>query len=328
MNEGADSLTWLAEHQRAHCDGGSALTTFQELLIDEILVPQSAIDAKDPAVLVRAASSFTEAMQNFALFLPGEFAQEALWSFHVEYYRAQVSDGGHAQYVLNSNWAPISVRCCAFGLKSMVADPHLDLLTQLIKLKRPDARAAKKLAVASGFRDVAAAIRDLDRRFAELEKSEPLTARHRTWLKSQRKLKIVDAAEMREQLNSIAAANPLRAERQAETERARLAHEAADPAFQAVRSLCDMAGLQFGGLGQESMASVRSAWPEGPDGRGYVVRVATQQGERTALFFAEGGLFKKPRAVLIEAGQPLPLADLTLSRAEFLAIAPAAMRGK
>ena len=34
--------------QRAACDGSTALSTFQGMLADEILLPQSAMDAKDP----------------------------------------------------------------------------------------------------------------------------------------------------------------------------------------------------------------------------------------------------------------------------------------
>lgn len=326
MGANADALTWLADHQRAQCDGRSALTTFQGMLVDEIVAPQSSFDAENPGALVHATAAFCRQMQNGAMLLPGEFAQEAMWSFHVEFYRLQVAEGGHAQYVANSGWAPVAVRCCGYGLKSMVADPHHEILRQLAKYTQAEQSDARKLAKANGFRNVEAAIADLDKRFAALEASEPLLARHKTWLKSLRKLKVVPDGEIIGHLKRIAASNPLRGRRQAETVEAQRERDANDPARRAVREMCELAGLRFSGSGRGAVGAVQSVWPEGPAKRGFAVAAATDQGARTAVFFVEGGLMKKRKAVLIEPGKPLPVADMILDRGAFEDIVPEAAR--
>src|SRR5688572_20393391 len=89
---------WLAEHQRAHCRGASPLKTYQGLLVDEIVLPESAAAHADPVQLVLACNAWVEALQDQALFIPGEFAPEALSSFYVHDYITQAKAGGHAQY--------------------------------------------------------------------------------------------------------------------------------------------------------------------------------------------------------------------------------------
>ncbi len=42
-------LPWLIEYQRAQCNGASPMTTFQGLIADEIVLPQSAADNHDRA---------------------------------------------------------------------------------------------------------------------------------------------------------------------------------------------------------------------------------------------------------------------------------------
>jgi hypothetical protein len=81
--------------------------------------------------------------------------------------------------------------------------------------------------------------------------------------------------------------------------------------------LCEMAGLQFAGLKAIGPAKLREVWPEGPDRQGFVFRVETNAGARIAAFYAEGAVFKRRLAVLIESGNPLPIGSLSPTEAEF-----------
>lgn len=319
---------WLAEHQRAHCAGSDAMSTYQGMLADELVLPQSAADAPDPAALVSAATQYARTMQSAAFFLPGEFAQEAMWSFHANDYVQQAMQGGHALYYDNRANDPIALRCASAGLKSMLADPHLELFESMLKLKRAKPGVARRAAAQAGHRSVAAALRDLDTRLAALEAREPLTPRHKTWLKSLRKTRIVPDAEGGAHLQRLMAANPLRARRREETERLRQVRERDDPAYRAAMALCEMAGLRFGGLGGGGVAPMRAVWPEGPDLRAYHWRVETDRGARAALIYREGRLFKRYLAVLMEQGGALPLGSLSLSKGEYEEIVPGAARGK
>lgn len=315
-------VPWLIHHQRTQCDGASPLTTFQGLLCDEIVLPQSAADHPDPAQLVMAADAWADALLNQAYFLPGEFAQEALWSYYARDYFTQASAGGHAQYYANRGADEIAIRCAAFGLKSMLADPHLELFNLLVQLKRLKPADARRLAQRKGYRSAAAALRDLDAKFAELEAKEPLTPRHKTWLKSLRKLKLVPDAEMTGELQRVAQTNALIGRRKMEADRLRAERLRSEPSFGAMKALCDMAGVQITRVRKLGFSPMRSFWPEGPDVTAYAFNLQTDQGPRLALFYSEGGLFRRYLAVLILDGGGLPLGSLKLSKAEYAAIVP------
>jgi hypothetical protein len=315
---------WLAEYQRAHCTGASPLRTYQGLLVDEIVLPESAASHADPLQLVLACNAWVEALCDQAMFIAGEFAPEALWGFYAHDYVTQAKAGGHAQYFAARGGDDLALRCAQAGLKSMIADPHLELFTLMIRLRRGSRKNVRKLMAERRYRNMAAAWRDLDKRLAELEQNEPLAPRQKTWLRSFRKLKVVPDAEMSQHLNRVAGANRLYQHRRQETAHLRQEHERDDPAYKAVRALCDMADLRFAGLHMGVFAPMREIWPEGPDRAGYTLRVDTDRGPRAALFYVDGGLFKKRLAVLIEHGNPLPVGSLTLSPGEYNEIVPVA----
>ena len=313
---------WLAEHQRAHCSGASALTTYQGLICDEIVLPQGAADAADPSALVLAADAFVEAVQDQALLIVGEFAPEALWSFYAHDYVSQAKHGGHARYYALRGGDVVALRACASALKSMLADPHLQIFNLMLRLKRNPPREARRIAAQAGYGSPSVALRDLDRRLAELEQKEPLAPRQKTWLKSFRKLKIVPDADLAQHMQRIAQSNPMYAARKGEAQHIRAEAQRSDPNYTSARALCEMAGLQFNGLHRGAFMSLREAWPEGPDRNAYGVRIDTDRGPRMALFYTEGGLFKRRLAVLIQPGEILPLGSLSLKKSDYAAIVP------
>lgn len=315
-------VPWIVQYQRAQCAGGSPLTTFQGVINDEIVLPKSAAEHTDPAQIVLAADAWADALMNQAHFLPGEFAQEALWSFYTRDYLTQVNAGGHDQYFANRGSDEIALRSAQAGLKSMVADPHLEIFNLLLRLKRAKPQAVRKIAADAGYRSPKAAFKDLDKRFAELETKEPLTVRHKTWLKSLRKVKIAPDAEMTGHLQRAAQANKLFPRRKMEIERVRAEQLRASAPFKAVKVLCDMAGLTITNFRPVGFAPMRSAWPDGPDVRAYIFRVDTDKGLRAALFYREGQLFKRHLSALVVQGDGLPVGSKPLTEAEYLEIVP------
>ncbi len=316
-------VPWIVQYQRAQCPGGSPLTTFQGVLFDQIILPQSAADHNDPAQLVIAADAWVDALLNQAQFLPGEFAHEALWSYYARDYLTQVQAGGHEQYFSARGGDEIALRCASAGLKSMLADPYLELLTLLVRLKRATPQAARKMAAESGYRSAQAALKDLDKKFAELEAKEPLSPRHKTWLKSLRKVKLAPDAEMTGHLQRVAQANPLFSRRMMETERVRAEALRASPAFRASKALADMAGLKITNFRAVGFGPMRSVWPDGPDVRAFICRAETDKGTRGAVFYAEGAFTKRYLSVLVVEGGGLPLGSLPLTKAEYDEILPA-----
>jgi len=315
---------WLAEFQRARCTGASPLQTYQGLLFDEIVLPESAAADSDPLQLVLACNAWVEAMDEQLLLIPGEFPPEALWSYYAHDYVAQAKAGGHAQYFAARGGDELALRCCAAGLKSMLADPHLEVFNLMLRLRRGPRKAVRRLMAERRYRNMAAAWRDLDKRLAELEVKEPLAPRQKLWLKSLRKLKIVPDAEMTPHLNRVGNLSRLFQHRRQEAAHLRAQHERDDPAYKAVRALCEMAGVTFMGLHAGSFAPMHESWPEGPERSAFAMRVDTNRGPRAALFYVDGGVFKKRLAVLIEHGNPLPVGSLTLGRGEYEEIVPVA----
>lgn len=316
-DEAEQPVPWIVQYQRVQCDGASPLTTFQGMLSDEIVLPQSAADHPDPEQLVLATDAWADALMNQAFFLPGEFAQEALMSYYARDYLVQARAGGHAQYYANRSNDEIAIKAAAAGLKSMLADLHLDLFNLMMRLQRARPADARKIAADKGYRSAKAALKDLDKKFAEVEAQEPLTPRHRTWLKSLRKLKIVPDAEMNGHLQRVAKANRLIARRKMEADRVRAERLRAEPSFRAVKALCDAAGLTITGLRNIGVAPAHSAWPEGPNLNAHIFRADTDKGPRAALFYRQGALFKRYVSVLVEQGGSVPAASLALTKADY-----------
>lgn len=322
QSEAVVAESWLAAYQRARCSGATALATFQGLLSDEIVLPVSAVENADPAQLVLATKAFTEALVNQAQLVPGEFAVEAFTSFHAHDYVALASACGHAYYFTKRGKDQTALLCARAGLKSMLADPHLALFDLMLRLQESDAKDSRRFAKEAGYKDARAALRDLDNRLAAIEGSEPLMPRHKAWLKSLRKLVIVADGDVAAHVERIGAANVLRERRGEEVARLRAEFERDDPAHAATRALCEMAGLRFLGLRDVGFVAMRAVWPEGPGQRAFRIDVETDRGPMPALFYVEGGVFKRRLAVLIEEGGALPLGSLSVSQADYETITP------
>lgn len=317
----------LAELQRARCAGDSALTTYQGMRFDEIVIGRTASLANDPAVFVAAVNDYAALMMQQLHFLPGEFAAEATYSYYASDYVNVALAGGHAEYWANRSDDAVALRCAGQGLKSMLADPYYDVFATMTRLYSADQKAVRRLLKQKRWRNLGAGLRALDEKLKDLAATEPLAPRQRTWLKSLRKLRVIEPHEEATYRSAFETANPLRARRHAERDRLRAEREKSDPTYRSVRALTDMAHLRFFDLGDGSAGPMRAIWPEGPARRGYVRRVSTDHGDRAAVFYREGSLFKRHLAVLLEQNAPLPLGSLTLSREEFEAIVPLYARG-
>jgi hypothetical protein len=289
---------------------------------DELVLPVSAVESADPARMVLATRSLTELLVNEAQLIPGEFALEALTSYYAHDYVALASATGHAHYFVKRAKEPIALLSARAGLKSMLADQHLAIFDLMLRLRRAEAKEARRVAKESGYKNPAAALRDLDARLTSVEGSEPLMPRHNAWLTSLPKLVVVADGDVSGYVARAAARNPLLASRREEVARVRAAFERLDPSHAAVRALCEMAGLDCLRLREAGFVAMREVWPEGPNHRAFRIDVETDRGPLPALFYVEGGIFKRRLAVLIEEGGVLPLGSLTLSRRDYQAITP------
>lgn len=245
---GLEDHDWLAAKQRVERKGKTALETFQGLIVPVIVVPEPAIEGAS-GDLVQANVDFVNAMMEKAALLPGEFPPQSFYSHYADYYLAQVLNGGHGQYARNSKWNETVVRAAAFGLNAMGAGAHLAILERFAAIVNgKDHKRARAILEGGGFGLLDPAVEALDEEFYALQTETPLAPLNAAWLKSLPQLTVVPRAEYAIALERIAAANPLRTPRQAESRRKAAAMMAHDPLYSTVIKLCAKGGVAYDGL--------------------------------------------------------------------------------
>ena len=90
---------------------------------DAIVVSNVSFEAADPQRIVVSNAAFVDAL--FAEHLTAdEIGQDALRSYFVQYYLAQMENGGFAQFVYNSDWDSHVVAKVRDGLRTIGALMH------------------------------------------------------------------------------------------------------------------------------------------------------------------------------------------------------------
>ena len=300
------------------------MTTFQGLINDEIVLPQSAADHGDPEQLVLAARCLGRCADGAgASSCPASSRRKRCGAITRATISCRRAAGGHAQYYTNRGSDEIAIRCAGAGLKSMLADPHLELFNLLVRLKRREAFGGAQDRGGSGYRSPTAALKDLDKKLRRTggERAADAAAQDVAEEPAQSEAR---AGRRDERAFAARCANQsaVSASQDGSRSRARRATAQPRPSFRAVKALCDMAGLTITGFRTMGFAPMRTVWPDGPDVRGFVFRADTDKGPRAALFYREGSLFKRHLSVLVVQGGGLPIGSQSLTKADYAAIVP------
>jgi hypothetical protein len=183
---------------------------------DSIVVSRDSIESKDAYDVIWSNVDFLNAL--FAAYIgEAEVSRDALMSYYVDYYLAQVNNGGFSQFVYNSRWDPEVVGRVRKGLGAMNAKRNLALFEEGAALVSSLGEAKLKTFLASEYfgdnrlRDQLAAIDD---RFFDLQKDEDLIRLNSAWLKRHPKLVVVSKSELTKEVAKRAAAVPDRAVRE------------------------------------------------------------------------------------------------------------------
>ena len=153
-----------------------------------------------------------------------EIAPDALRSYYVDYYLAQVDNGGFAQFVYNSHWSVLRNGYICEGLAAMKAVRHLALLNEsaaLVERMGPDRLQTFLANEPFGPNPERDALNVNNDRFYKLSKTEDLIALNAAWLRGLPCLKVMAADEIKAEVARRGAALPDREERA----RAALANE-------------------------------------------------------------------------------------------------------
>ena len=186
----------------------------QSVRVREILIRRSIFDSPDKDRLLQAICGLVNTLQDYGAYTRQELPAELMQAYHVDYYDAQVQNGGHAQFIGNSNWNEDIVGDVERGIAAMQADDYLALFRSV--RARVDAdHALKASAVASrGFSDLGGGmvgdLNEHDERFFSLSRSRSLRDFMQDWLRTLDMVRLVPDREWLGELHSTIMANPLR----------------------------------------------------------------------------------------------------------------------
>jgi hypothetical protein len=202
----------------------------------DIFVRDEAI--ADDVELVQAVVDYVNRLRNECLLTPGEYPEEADWSYYADYYLSQVNNGGHRQYAHNSGLAPAALRDCRLGLQAMGALDYLAIFDEFLEIVSEE-KTGPDEALPEGLLPHDPRFDPLDKRFFALK---DMLARNAAWLRTLSLLKPLPPAELDARFASLLAANARYRERQAENEAARRAYESEDPSYSAAHACAALEG--------------------------------------------------------------------------------------
>jgi hypothetical protein len=307
-------VEWLTAS--AADDQRSPVQRIQGALLDKICVERS--DAYDPRALVQANMDFVHWATQTAFLVPGEFPQQSLWSYYVEFYREQVSQGGHRQFVRNGCMTPLLVGCCVRGMAAMGATHRLAIFEQLLEFLATTDQSRIDADLAGLLPQAESVLACLDRRFHDLQDNHDLTALNAAWLlrlPCWLPLSIEVLREAREQATEV---NPLLWVRAREARRKHQAPEEVDAAYRVIKASCQAAGRTLLRLRTSAPLSMRRISAAAPDRRTCCWWVLTDAGVYHAFLYQEPGLFgSKFRVALWFKDASRPAAVTAVSRSEY-----------
>lgn len=300
----------------------------QGLLCPYILIPAAATEDEDKYALIQAVIDFVNWAFNEVALIPGEFPVEALSSYFADYYVAQVLNGGHAQFISNSDYGEVTVRLASLGLKAMGAGSYQAINQEMLDFMAAAPEPLKQTLIGDYSPRVAPLLDDLDTRFYLAGKKEEYYAAHRRWLESLPCLRPLGPSDLETELASIRRKNLEQRNRHERARKAQERSEAASPLYRTVKALCRKAGKSYQGLTAGGLLPLSMISPSLSTANVFAWGVRTGLGVGFVFFYERSGWRGRPRAVFYEKENETPLAWRSLSRAEYEEIVHPGWRGE
>ncbi len=193
------------------------------MLIDKIYMSQEALNSDDDySVIWQNINNVNNYRSN--IIKEEEILTDCLYSYYVDYYLAQVNNGGFSQFIYNTNWNEQIVNYVKDGLQLMNATQHLKLfecVIEIINTSLPREVLDELLqedywwnADINPFKKTLDTT--FDNAFFELKKTEDLIKINSQWLKNHLKLQVVTETEFKDILVDVKNRIPNLQERQQE----------------------------------------------------------------------------------------------------------------
>ncbi|MEA5123014.1 DMP19 family protein [Xanthomonas floridensis] len=189
---------------------------------DTVIVSQESLDSASPYALVQSNIDVVNALVGNYM-REDEISENALCSYYVDFYLAQVNNGGFAQFLLNSNPSSKVMQFVARGLEAMHAPRHAALYAEnyadFIRLEEQDLEIFMQDPYGEGS-SVRSALTQRDNAFYDLEREENLIELNSTWLRHHPRLLALPPDRLNQEIERLASTvSP--AERQARIDLAR-----------------------------------------------------------------------------------------------------------
>jgi hypothetical protein len=213
-----------------------------EISQDRIVVLEASVTHDDPGEIVGSSIWFVNALFEESLTID-EIAPDALRSYYVDYYLAQVNNGGFSQFVYNSRWSPFVLRVVREGMRAMGATRHLEVFEEgarLVEEFGPDRLQAYFVSEYFGENLDRDELNAPNEAFSAAEEAEDLLALNAAWLRKHPSLCPLPTEEaMQQEARRRGEMLPDREQRIA-------AARANEPRYmKLIRALCDRAGQEL-----------------------------------------------------------------------------------
>ncbi|MCR5888423.1 DMP19 family protein [Hymenobacter sp. J193] len=206
-----------------------------------VIVSKDSFDNPDAYAVVYSNITFVNALRS-SYFTNQELAPDALRSYYVDYYLAQVNNGGFSQFVYNSGWDADMVRTVREGLASMEARQHLALFERGAQLIDGLGAAGLQAYLEDdywGDNDTRDELNSIGDEFFQLSEQEDLVDLNARWLRGLPNLRVLTIPQMEAEVDRRIAALPDFAFREAQA-------RANEPRYYKVsRALCKQAGQEL-----------------------------------------------------------------------------------
>ena len=202
------------------------------------VVSKAAWASDDPMGIIQSNIDFLNALFGEHLWAE-EVPADALRSYYVDYWLAQLNNGGCSQFIYNTQWNKQVVSLVREGLEAMGATEHLSIFersAEQVTGMAPDALEAYFASEYFGDNPTRDKLNAPNDAFFALEKMDPLLVKNAAWLRARPELVVLSADELQAEARRRGAALPDRAIREA-------AALAAEPRYmKLIRLLCEHAG--------------------------------------------------------------------------------------
>jgi hypothetical protein len=248
-----------------------------------VIVPRSSTEKKRyfdtmDEELTQAIVDYVNNVMHAGVYARHELPQKAIQAYHADFYRVQVGNGGHSQFIHNcgSEQFPTTVGDGLAGLEAMGAQAQHRILSEMAAWAEANPAEAD---AQTGFDVRAKVLDDLDTRFCDAEKHSPVTQHAARWIRGWPELLVVDDERYGAEIERLAAMNPFRGPRLVWRSVQNIRHQMTDHLMISVSAACGAVAPE-----PEAKTAVRGGWHQAIEGRQCMAWiVGTDKGARLCV---------------------------------------------